>query len=390
LVALLVLLVPSTASAAIVTTQTTAAQAAQLLAGPGVTVSNATFAGAGQALGTFSGGAASIGFDQGVILSSGDIALVTGPNDRENATANNGTGGDASLDALVGGGTQDAAVLEFDFVPTKGAISFTYVFGSEEYNEFVNSNFNDVFAFFVNGQNCALLPGTSDAVSINNVNAGKNAAFYRNNSPGPFDTQLDGLTVILNCPAPVTPNQINHLKLAIADRGDSSYDSDVFLQAGSVTTDPPSTKGRMGGKGSLNDTSTATPFAGTATFAYALDCTKAKNPITTRQNPLEVRFGGQRFTLSSVLSIGCSTTGAGTPSAGFDTMTGSASGVLRRANGSTVSATADFRFFDGGAGPNDRSRIVITDSSGQVLVIDGAPAKFPGSSQLTGENIAAP
>ena len=38
----------------------------------------------------------------------------------------------------------DAAVLEFDFIPTSDSISFKYVFGSEEYLEWVNS-FNDAF-----------------------------------------------------------------------------------------------------------------------------------------------------------------------------------------------------------------------------------------------------
>jgi len=155
--------------------------------------------------------------------------------------------------------------------------------------------------------------------------------------------------------------------------------------------------GRMGGKGRINDTATASSYSGAADFAFVLNCTKASNPATPRQNPLEVRFGGFIYRMStppnSISTIGCSTTGAGRPAAGFDTMQGSAQGTLTRPNGTTVSATADFRFFDGGTGPNDRSRIVITDSSGspptQVLNIDGAPAKFPGSRQATGENTTA-
>src|SRR4030095_595527 len=91
-------------------------QLAQLLAGPGVTVSNVTFTGATVAGGSFSGGLADgLGIDSGVILSSGDIANAAGPNNSPGTTTANGTPGDANLNVIVGAGhaTEDAAVLEF-------------------------------------------------------------------------------------------------------------------------------------------------------------------------------------------------------------------------------------------------------------------------------------
>ena len=120
------------------------------------------------------------------------------------------------------------------------------MFGSEEYNDFVGSNFNDVFAFFVNGVNFALIPGTATPVSINNVNNGNanqgvlgsgpcaNCAFYVDNATGARNTQLDGFTTVLTFVAPVNPGVSNVLKLAIADTSDSALDSAVFLQAGSL------------------------------------------------------------------------------------------------------------------------------------------------------------
>jgi hypothetical protein len=48
---------------------------------------------------------------------------------------------------------------------------------------------------------------------------------------------MDGLTVLLQCKANVTPNATNHIKLAIADTGDSAYDSNVLIKAGSLSTD---------------------------------------------------------------------------------------------------------------------------------------------------------
>ena len=38
--------------------------------------------------------------------------------------------------------------------------------------------FNDVFAFYVNGVNCALTPGTTDPITINTVNQDSNTLFY--------------------------------------------------------------------------------------------------------------------------------------------------------------------------------------------------------------------
>lgn len=218
----------------------TAEDLARELAGRGVAVSNVTYTGAPQAAGDFAVGDPPIGFPEGVILSSGAVRGVVGPNNSDRWTANNGNPGDPDLDANVGGGTLDAAVLEFDFVPTKDRVFFSYVFGSEEYNEYVGSAFNDTFAFFINGENCALIPGTNTPVAINNVNNGANSSFYRDNSTGTptLDTQLDGITTVLTCEATVTPDQTNHIKLAVADRGDRLYDSDVFLQAGSFSTEP--------------------------------------------------------------------------------------------------------------------------------------------------------
>lgn len=102
-------------------------------------ISNVTFSGAKIAAGTFSGGTGIIGFESGIILSSGNIASVTGPNTADNTTTNNGLGGDAELDALIPGfQTRDATVLEFDFTCEEiQVISFQYVFTSEEYNEYV-------------------------------------------------------------------------------------------------------------------------------------------------------------------------------------------------------------------------------------------------------------
>ncbi|MCP4415946.1 MAG: hypothetical protein GY805_04940, partial [Chloroflexi bacterium] len=193
---------------------------ANQLAGSGVTISNVTFSGVDIAAGTFSGGTGIIGFESGVMLSSGDIANAVGPNMDDSITAINGTPGDPDLDALAGIATFDAVILEFDFVPAGDAVSFNYVFSSDEYNENVGFGVNDSFGFFVNGVNCATVNGLP--VSIDTINNGNpydtdprsNPSFYINNDlndgGGSLDTEMDGLTVVLTCNASVTSGSTNH------------------------------------------------------------------------------------------------------------------------------------------------------------------------------------
>jgi hypothetical protein len=220
---------------------------AQSLAGAGVTISNVTYAGTTKSSGQFQGGLSIIGFEDGVVLSSGFATDVIGPNSSDSTSRDLGTPGDPDLSALSGFPTFNATVLEFDFVPQGSTLTFQYVFASEEYNEFANTQFNDVFAFFVNGVNCATVRGTGQPVSINTINGGNpfgtnphNPALYRNNDPNDpgatIDTQVDGLTVVLTCNATVDPAVTNHIKLAIADASDPILDSYVFLRAQSFVS----------------------------------------------------------------------------------------------------------------------------------------------------------
>jgi Repeat of unknown function (DUF5648) len=216
-----------------VTPTNNAAALAAMLTGPGVTISNATYTGAAEAVGTFAGGQVSIGIDSGVVLSTGTAHDVMGPNTGGDTTTQFGRPGDAQLDTLVApNATKDAAILEFDVTPTANSISVRFVFASEEYPESVNSQYNDVIAIFVNGVNCANFGGRP--VNVNSINATTNEDFYIDNDLGTRDTEMDGLTVPLECVAAVNPNVRNHVKIAIADTTDDIYDTAVFLAAGGV------------------------------------------------------------------------------------------------------------------------------------------------------------
>src|SRR3954453_22322645 len=167
---------------------TTAAQLASPLVGPGVTVNSAAFTGDPSAAGLFDDPAASVGLSRGVVLSSGHVSDVIGPNKSPNPGVDLRKPGDTQLDGLLPSGqkTQDAASLTVDFTPTNPQLAINYVFASEEYEEYVGTKFNDVFAFFVNGVNCALTPGTSAPITVNTVDQNTNSLFYVPNEAGTY------------------------------------------------------------------------------------------------------------------------------------------------------------------------------------------------------------
>jgi len=207
-----------------------------------LTAENITYTGEPNSIGYFSNGIPGLDFEEGVILSSGDIADAPGPNTSGSTSGSFYSNGDADLEAIISDVTNDAAVLEFDFTPASDVIEFEYVFASDEYPEFANSSFNDVFAFLVTGgpegyvnENIALIPGTSIAVSINNVNDVDYPQYYVNNETSP-NIEYDGMTITFIATIPVTACEVYHIKLAVADVGDASYDSAVFLKANSFTS----------------------------------------------------------------------------------------------------------------------------------------------------------
>jgi hypothetical protein len=250
---ILLLLAGPALAGPIVTLTNTATTLAQNLVGAGVTLSGTpTLTETGPQSGTFSGGQTNlIGFSSGIILSSGNAADASGVYAGVDLpSTSEGGPGNAMLSNLIGGTpTFDAAVLSFNFIPNASTVFFQYTFASAEYPVFVNSAFNDVFGFFVNGVNFALIPGTSTQVSINSVNAGTNSAFFNKYNAAGDTLPYGGETVVLTFTAPVNANVVNSITLGIADASDSILDSAVFIQAGSITTTPtpePATFGLIG------------------------------------------------------------------------------------------------------------------------------------------------
>ena len=230
-VAAAVSILSAPAHAVTVTNSAIASDLANAIAGTGVTISNASLTtNTTNGTGTFADGAGSVGFANGVILTTGRLTCVPGPNTSSNCS---------------GGGNSTS--LKFDFQSTTGEVFFKYVFASEEYNEYVGSNFNDSFQLLLNGVNIALVPGGGGVVTINNVNCGSNASYYKNNSdPLTFtactnqnlNIQYDGLTTVLTAGASLLSG-VNTFEFLIKDKSDADLDSGVFIQAGSFSATNP-------------------------------------------------------------------------------------------------------------------------------------------------------
>ncbi len=197
-------------------------------------------------------------FNEGVLLTTGNGIDAIGPNDAASSWSNIPPTADVSNDpnlvAIANGQLYNGVVLEFDFVPSGDTINFSYVFGSEEYPEFSPGAYNDAFGLFlwgpgINGQyplsgfasggvNLAALPDGTP-VTINNVGDETNTQFYVANENGvAYETaiQYDGTTVVLDAGASVQCGQLYHMKLAIGNVGDETWDSGLFLKAGSFSS----------------------------------------------------------------------------------------------------------------------------------------------------------
>lgn len=196
--------------------------------------------------------------DEGIILSTGSALEARGPNtfvqteDYRSPFADASWAGDQDLiDLLIASNLNadyilNATVLEFDFISLKSSrISFEYMFLSEEYRQ-GNCTYSDAFAFLIkkaNGfdsyKNIALVPGTNTPVSTLTINAAsgcpKNTEYFGSFNGQISPTNFNGQTKILTAKTDVETGTLYHIKLVIADHGDSvgRFDSAVFLKAGS-------------------------------------------------------------------------------------------------------------------------------------------------------------
>lgn len=256
-----------------------------VLLGADLETSNYSSVGFAQGIGYFDGSNSNIGFDDGVILSSGGLDMVTG-----GFGGGSGISGEPDLELALNQinlfwDVNNVTVLEFDFVAESETVTFNYVFGSSEYASYTCTQFNDIFGFFLSGPgingiysndavNLALVPDpnnpgefTDTPVAVNTLNSGSPTgggiastcdgidpewANYNvfwidnqyngndwegvNQPPSPELTVsgISGFTVPLQATyGDLVCGETYHIKLAIADASDSALNSVVFIEANS-------------------------------------------------------------------------------------------------------------------------------------------------------------
>ncbi len=222
----------------------TITQLAQLISGPGVQIMNPQVGGT-TGFGKYNATSSNLNITEGLLLTTGTTANAIGPNNVGNKTAYFGALNSPNTYPLLtnytGRTIYEYREFEFDIIPQGDTLSFDFVFASEEYEEWVGSQFNDVFGFFISGpgiipdpgagiyRNIAKLPNSNTPVTINTVNQCVNTMCYQNNNNG-TSVQYDGFTTCLKAIACVQPCMTYHLKLIIADASDKLWDSGVFVE----------------------------------------------------------------------------------------------------------------------------------------------------------------
>jgi len=238
-----------------------------ILLGGGVVASNHSFQGDSMQIGFFNAMNTNLGLDSGIVMATGDIDLLDpnfpgfGTNPPNTVTDPDLLNVANSVPPLIGqsfsvSSINDVAKLEFDFVPTSDTVKFRYVFGSQEYHTFENTQYNDVFGFFLSGPgivgpyangaiNLAIIPNTNPPlpITISSVHNGQNgvitpmnAQYFIDNSSLATIGDADGFTTIFTAKAIVQCGQTYHIRLAIADGSDQGLSSYVWLEAGSFTS----------------------------------------------------------------------------------------------------------------------------------------------------------
>ena len=215
-----------------------------------IVVSNITHTGTNLSIGFFDGMGTSLGLDAGIAFCTGNIFDAIGPNQSQSTGSDNGIGSDQDLMLISNTSMNNALAIEFDFTVTvSGELDFNYVFGSEEYIEFVGTGFNDAFGFFISGpgingpfsnnaENIATVPTTNIPVSINTINNVDNSLYFIDNFfTNGMHLEYDGFTTPIPASFYAEAGDTYHIKMVIGDGGDAVYDSGIFLSFNSLGQD---------------------------------------------------------------------------------------------------------------------------------------------------------
>lgn len=209
-----------------------------------------TFQNGDKSYGYFNANGSAFPFESGLVLSTGKLNHVPGPNTTLSDDDAPAWGGDLDLEqALNISNSTNATSIEFDFIPSADFIQFRYLFASEEYQENSPNTciYSDAFAFLIKPEggtytNIAVVPGTNTPVLVTTVHSGIpgacapiNEQYFGSWNGANVPINFNGQTKILTAETTVVPNQQYHIKLVIADEANYRYDSAVFLEAESFS-----------------------------------------------------------------------------------------------------------------------------------------------------------
>ncbi len=211
-----------------------------------ITFSTGTNFGEANGIGYFSNPDGGFPFEEGLLMTSGDASQAAGPNVNFVSSGSAAWPGDADLTAIAGDNTNNATIIEFDFVPLNDELSFDFLMASEEYDMGgFECQFSDAFAFLLTDSggattNLAVVPGTTDPILVTNIHPDNgscpavNEQYFGEYIPDNLPPiSFDGRTAVFTAYSPVNIGETYHIKLVIADARDNIYDSGVFLKAGS-------------------------------------------------------------------------------------------------------------------------------------------------------------
>ena len=110
----------------------------------------------------------------GILLTSGKATIAIGPNGEEGAGHDELTedSGDEDLFNMLPDKTYktyDACLFTIKFTTDTSVHGFTFdfIFGTDEYPEYVNSKYNDIFCAFLDGENVTF-DNDGNYISVNN------------------------------------------------------------------------------------------------------------------------------------------------------------------------------------------------------------------------------
>ena len=241
----------------------------EVLLGDGISAFNITYTGGSNQLGKLINGADSdYAFDEGLVMSTANAKGI-GCSSAVCMDCLGSSVTDSSLLAiansvpgLIGQSFEvtslyDVSILEFDFVASGDSVGFDYIFGSDEYNNWINTPYNDVFGFFLSGPgiegpfespssfpngavNIAGVPGSDPnlPITVSSVNADLNSEYFIPNLPYQ-GICIHGYTQVFHAGHAVECGQTYHIKLAIADGSDAGVESVVILDKNSFTSPVP-------------------------------------------------------------------------------------------------------------------------------------------------------